>query len=123
MAGVTKPRLENVSVSCLTTTEFHSILKSSMQTMYIKTFSKGQMTLPKTIRQQWGVGDEFWLKLTLGKNDTLTLEPMGQPRDVEATLQRLQALPKPNPDWFDLTEQSTIRQETEKKLTKKLGDW
>lgn len=112
-----------VLVSCLTNTGFHSILKSSMQTMYVKTFSKGQMTLPKTIRQQWGVGDEFWLKLTLGKNDTLTLEPMGQPRDVEATLQRLQALPKPDPDWFDLTEQSTIRQETEKKLTKKLGDW
>lgn len=107
----------------LTITEFHSILKFSMQTMYIKTFSKGQMTLPKVIRQQWGVGDEFWLKLTLEKNDTLTLEPMVQPRDVLAALKRLEALPKPNPKWFDPAEQSAIRQETEKQLQKKLGDW
>jgi len=107
----------------LTNTEFHSILKFSMKTMYIKTFSKGQMTLPKVIREQWGVGDEFWLKLTLEKNDALTLEPMIQPKDVNATLERLQALPKPKRGWFDPAERSTIRQETEKQLQKKLGDW
>ena len=81
------------------------------------------MTLPKAIRQQWGVGDEFWLKLTLEKNDTLTLEPMAEPRDVLATLKRLEALPKPNPSWFDPTEQLKVVQEAEKQLQKKLGDW
>ena len=107
----------------LTNTGFHSILNFSMQTMYIKTFSKGQMTLPKAIREQWGVGDEFWLKLTLDTNHSLILEPMAQPRDVAATLGRLEALPQPRSDWYSQVERSKIRNQSEKHLKKTLGDW
>lgn len=91
--------------------------------MYIKTFNKGQMTLPKMIRQQWGVGDEFWLKLTLDSNDALVLEPMVQTPDVAAILGRLAALPKPSNDWFSQDERTKIRNQSEKHLKKTLGDW
>lgn len=94
-----------------------------MKTMYIKTFSKGQMTVPKAIRKQWGVTDEFWLKLTLEEDNSLRLEPMEQPQDAEKTLKRLQSLLKPKANWFGDLDHSSVVRSAENQLKKKLGDW
>lgn len=60
-------------------THIRSRLKSNMtskvQQKYIKSFSKGQIKVPKAFRDHFGLGDEFWLKLYVGKNK-IVAEPM-----------------------------------------------
>jgi bifunctional DNA-binding transcriptional regulator/antitoxin component of YhaV-PrlF toxin-antitoxin module len=34
---------------------------------YIKSFSKGQITIPKEFREMFGLGDDFWLKIFVDK--------------------------------------------------------
>ena len=42
-------------------------LNFSMDTQprFVKSFSKGQITIPKEFRDAFGVGNDFWLKLSL----------------------------------------------------------
>lgn len=44
---------------------------------YIKSFSKGQITIPKEFREFFGIGDEFWLKLYIN-DGKLIAEPIEQ---------------------------------------------
>ena len=46
-----------------------------MVTRYIKSFSKGQITIPKEFREFFGIGEEFWLKLSI-HNGKIVAEPM-----------------------------------------------
>jgi AbrB family looped-hinge helix DNA binding protein len=42
---------------------------------YVKSFSKGQITIPKEVREVLGIGDEFWLKLSI-ENGKIVAEPV-----------------------------------------------
>lgn len=46
-----------------------------MDVKYIKSFSKGQITIPKDLRKALGMVDEFWLKLYL-QDGKIIAEPM-----------------------------------------------
>ncbi len=49
---------------------------------YIKSFSKGQITIPKEIREILGMADEFWLKLYL-EDGKIIAEPVEKERNKE----------------------------------------
>ncbi len=42
---------------------------------FVKSFSKGQITIPKEFRDTFGMGDDFWLKLSL-QADKIIAEPI-----------------------------------------------
>lgn len=42
---------------------------------FIKSFSKRQITIPKDLRERFGLGDKFWLKLYI-QQDKIILEPV-----------------------------------------------
>lgn len=44
---------------------------------FIKSFSKGQITIPKEFREFFGIGDEFWLKIHIA-DGKLIAEPVEQ---------------------------------------------
>lgn len=79
---------------------------------YIKSFSKGQITIPKEIRKTIGVGDDFWLKIYIDENK-LVAEPVGEPEDKS---KYLEALLKIKGSWFSLKDYRNIRGDIEKRL-------
>ncbi len=50
------------------------------QVRYIKSFSKGQVTIPKDIRDALGIGEDFWLKV-LVSDGKIIAEPVEQKDD------------------------------------------
>lgn len=79
---------------------------------YIKSFSKGQITIPKEMRKTIGVGDDFWLKVYIDDNK-LIAEPVGEPEDKS---KYLESLLKIKGDWFLLKDYKSIRNQIEKRL-------
>ncbi len=80
---------------------------------YIKSFSKGQITVPKEFRDLLGLGDEFWLKLSVEQNKIVA-----EPVDNEITQQgdysnKLLAI---KGDWFASTELVQNRVEIDRRL-------
>lgn len=45
--------------------------------MFVKTFSRGAMTIPKKVRDEWGVAGKIWLELSFDKNQ-LVVKPAGR---------------------------------------------
>jgi AbrB family looped-hinge helix DNA binding protein len=70
------------------------------QVKFIKSFSKGQITIPKEIRKLLGVEDEFWMKAYVD-NGKLIVEPVTttvKPKiSNEEYLRKLLSL---KTDWF-----------------------
>ncbi len=56
-------------------------MNNQPQTRYIKSFSKGQITIPKEIRESLGVGDEFWMKLSVD-HDEIRLKPVNEEKKM-----------------------------------------
>jgi len=83
---------------------------------YIKSFSKGQITIPKEFRQALGMGDEAWLKLYL-ENSRIIAEPVEEKKmSREEWRKKLLTL---KTTWFDEDAEAEIyknRQEIEEKL-------
>lgn len=50
---------------------------------YIKSFSNGQVTIPKDIRDSLGIGENFWLKLFVSEGKIIA-EPMEENQDKQA---------------------------------------
>ncbi|HVF69634.1 MAG TPA: AbrB/MazE/SpoVT family DNA-binding domain-containing protein [Xanthomonadales bacterium] len=50
-------------------------MNNQPQTRYIKSFSKGQITIPKEFRDAFGIGDEFWMKLS-AQDGKIVVEPV-----------------------------------------------
>ena len=44
---------------------------------YIKSFSRGQITIPKEVRDTLGIGEDFWLKLFVDKGKIIA-EPVDE---------------------------------------------
>jgi len=86
---------------------------------YIKSFSKGQITIPKELREIFGIGDEFWLKLYIS-NGRLIAEPVEEQKNDEEKESYRKKLLGIKGDWFDEKEFDTNRKQVEARL-KKLG--
>lgn len=89
------------------------ILNFSMTSVrYIKSFSKGQVTIPKAIRDHLGLGDDFWLKLEV-QGQKILAEPTQGASDPEAFLHELLQM---NGGWLTPQEQQRMRQKIELRL-------
>jgi bifunctional DNA-binding transcriptional regulator/antitoxin component of YhaV-PrlF toxin-antitoxin module len=84
------------------------------QTHFINSFSKGQVTIPKTVRDMLGLGDLFWLKLT-AFSDKIVLEPAEPKKDKSAYLKKLLTI---RGDWVNETDWKKLRDEVETDLKK-----
>ncbi len=83
---------------------------------YIKSFSKGQITIPKEFRDMVGIGDEFWLKLSV-QDGKFIAEPVEQEQTAEDYAQKLLTI---DTDWFSEEDYKAIREEVEERM-KRLG--
>jgi len=85
---------------------------------YIKSFSKGQITIPKEFRDALNLGDEFWLMLTT-KNGGLLAEPVkNNTAQVNKSTWR-KTLLSLETYWFGPNEEKEIKKnriKTEKRL-------
>ena len=98
----------------LTNTEIQFILNFSMM-KYIKSFSQGQITIPKDFRDELGLGTEFWLKLEL-MNQKIIIEPVEKKvgkKNYADTLLEVDG------SWFDMDDYKKMR----KDLRKRKYDW
>lgn len=83
-------------------------------TKFVKSFSKGQITVPKEIRDELGLGDDFWLKLSIQKG-RLVAEPVEQESKVSPA-EYAKRLRKISGGWFSLEDHEKMRQEAENRL-------
>lgn len=81
---------------------------------YIKSFSKGQITVPKEIREALGIGDTFWLKVYLNQ-DKIIAEPV---ESASKDLNYAEKLLEVEGKWFSETEIKKTRKQIEKRLKK-----
>jgi AbrB family looped-hinge helix DNA binding protein len=86
-------------------------------TKYIKTFNKGQITIPKEIRNAFNLGDDFWLKIST-EEDRIIVEPVDQKTDNSDYLNKILKIKS---DWFSTKEIQKNRLAIEKRLNKKLS--
>ncbi len=56
-------------------------MNNQPQTRYIKSFSKGQITIPKEFRDVFGIGDEFWMKLS-AQDGKIVIEPVKEEKKM-----------------------------------------
>ncbi|OGE06208.1 hypothetical protein A3I53_00625 [Candidatus Curtissbacteria bacterium RIFCSPLOWO2_02_FULL_40_13b] len=84
---------------------------------FIKSFSKGQITIPKEFRKAIGVRDNFWLKLTI-KGGKIVAEPVEKEKNKKAYSQKLLAI---KGQWFSPSEFQEARRAVEKRLEKLHG--
>lgn len=83
---------------------------------FVKSFSKGQITIPKDIREMLGIVNEFWLKLQV-QNGKIIAEPVeNKPKLTKEEYAKM--LLNIKGDWFSQKEHNKIRKEIEKKLAK-----
>lgn len=81
---------------------------------FVKSFSKGQITIPKELRNALGIVNEFWLKLYI-QNGRIIAEPVEKEKNREDYAKKLLSI---KGEWFSQKEHEKIKQEIEKKLLK-----
>lgn len=81
---------------------------------YIKSFSKGQITIPKEMREALGIGEDFWLKVYLAKGKIIA-EPFEEKKDVALYRKKLLQI---KGDWIAPNELSKTRVQIEERLAK-----
>ena len=81
---------------------------------YVKSFSKGQITIPKELRDRFGLGDDFWLRLSVDE-DRLIAEPVDygsvKPENYLNDILNIKG------DWLSLKELKDTRKAVEKRLS------
>jgi len=84
---------------------------------YIKSFCKGQITVPKEFRDILGIEDEFWMRLYLndGKIIVEPIEKEANKKNFKNKLLKLKG------DWFSSSEYARNRQQVEKQIDKLLS--
>jgi AbrB family looped-hinge helix DNA binding protein len=81
---------------------------------YIKSFSKGQITIPKEMRDGLGLGDVFWLKLYV-KDEKIVAEPLEREVDSSEYQKKLLNI---NGSWFDIKDYKKMRSDIEGRSSK-----
>ncbi|MBI4067679.1 AbrB/MazE/SpoVT family DNA-binding domain-containing protein [Candidatus Gottesmanbacteria bacterium] len=82
---------------------------------FVKSFSKGQITIPKEFREKVGMEDEFWLKLYL-QDGKIIAEPAEKQKTKEDYKKKLLKLKSIN---FDTKQLKRNRDQIEKQITKR----
>lgn len=82
---------------------------------FVKSFNKGQLTLPKQIRDYLGIGEEFWLRLYV-KDGKIIAEPIPEEKDKDEYAKKLLNM---KTDWFDIKEFKKNRKQIEKQIKKR----
>ena len=80
---------------------------------YIKSFSKGQITVPKDVRESLCLGDEFWLKLYTDSGKIIA-EPIEHKKDTTTYQKKLLTI---KGRWFKAKEIDGNRKQIEKRLS------
>ena len=78
---------------------------------YIKSFSQGQITIPKEFREELGLENEFWLKLQL-VNQVIVAEPIERKITAKNYADSLLEI---KGDWFDMADYKKMRQDLAKR--------
>ena len=84
---------------------------------YVKSFSRGQITIPKEIREELGVPEEFWMKMSVD-NGKIVVEPVQKTLSKEEYLKKLMSL---DTSWFteeDFEDYKKVRQEMDDHVEK-----
>jgi AbrB family looped-hinge helix DNA binding protein len=83
-------------------------------TKYVKSFSKGQITIPKEVRDLFGLVGDFWLRLSV-VDGKMIIEPLEKNQDKAFYTKSLLSI---KGDWLHVDEIKKNREEVEKQLTK-----
>ena len=68
---------------------WNSVYTEFMDTVrFVKSFSKGQITIPKEFRDMFGISDNFWLKLYINDGKIIA-EPVEKKNNKEVYRQKL----------------------------------
>jgi len=81
---------------------------------FVKTFNKGQITIPKEIRDFLGLAGEFWLKMYT-VNGKIVAEPVDKKIDRQQYLKDLLSI---KGGWLDEKEIIRNRKQIEERLKK-----
>ncbi|KKQ73750.1 MAG: hypothetical protein US96_C0054G0012 [Candidatus Woesebacteria bacterium GW2011_GWB1_38_5b] len=88
---------------------------------YIKSFSKGQITIPKEIRDELGLGDSFWLKI-FPKNGKIIAKPINKSNKKKISVDEWrEKLLTMDTSWFtekDVEQIRKNREQIEKRIRK-----
>lgn len=79
---------------------------------FVKSFSKGQITIPKDLRDALGIVNEFWLKLYI-QNGKIIAEPVEQEKNKADYAKKLLNI---KGDWFNSDEARRNREQVEKQM-------
>lgn len=82
---------------------------------FVKSFSKGQITIPKEFRDAFGIKHEFWLKLYI-ESGKLIVEPVEKERDQSDYLKKLLSI---KGGWISEDEIKENRKMVEKHLKRR----
>ena len=81
-------------------------------TRYVKSFSKGQITIPKDFRDMFGLTYDFWLKLYINDGKIIA-EPVEKETDRDEYLKKLLSI---KGGWISKDEIKKNRAAVEKQL-------
>jgi antitoxin PrlF len=81
----------------LTNLVIQDIMIFMQMVKFVKSFSRGQVTIPKDIRESLGVSEDFWMKMTV-EDGKLVVEPIKNTVTKEDYLKKLLSM---KTDWFD----------------------
>ncbi|OGY17465.1 MAG: hypothetical protein A2784_03590 [Candidatus Chisholmbacteria bacterium RIFCSPHIGHO2_01_FULL_48_12] len=79
---------------------------------FVKSFSQGQITIPKDFRDQLQLGNDFWLKLSLDTNRIIAEAAIKSPTPHNYTQKLLQVKGK----WFNPQDWQGVREEVTARL-------
>lgn len=74
---------------------------------YIKSFSQGQITIPKDFRDELNLGVEFWMKMKL-INQQIVLEPVERKTSKQGYLNKLLTV---KGGWFNVEDYKQMRKQ------------
>ncbi len=83
-----------------------------MNVSYIKSFSQGQITVPKSVRDALGIGHNFWLKVYTEGNKIVAEPVTGAGLSKDEYLAKLK---KMKTTWFDIKDWKNMREQVRRR--------
>lgn len=85
-----------------------------MEPVYVKTFSKGQLTIPKKVRSHLNMPDESWVRISV-QNNGLLIEPVNSVFNREEYLKRITTM---KGGWYSWEEHEKFRKNLDQSFAK-----